>query len=336
MRLSTSIKNNALEVASGFLLNTFKFKKRRGTVFFEDLLSEYIRKCEISGHEKEIEEIGKRWMVLYFANVIPEKIKSLPPLFILNDLMRKIWMNLGLTSDFRVFQEGNKLVVNSRNEGITRIIGQNRFVGGTLHGIFGVLFKRDVKSIEVKQSIEKSEYIFQLQDKTFMGYASKGKKRYDLMNSVATVEGFNLKSALNNKTVVLSEDNRIYFRGRPLWYVENTLFHLIGNADIIMDEVPEISYKYFIDFVEETTVERKLSFLKNFLQMMGWGLVNIIFEKGDITLEIRNPPYGLQIERDNWSFLLNVILGYLWTIEKNYKMTDVREVPKNIFVKYSI
>ncbi len=335
MRFSASIRNNVLRVAAGFLLNTFKIKKRRGTVFFEDLLGEYIKKCENSGYEKRMEEIGKKWMVLYFDALLPEKMKILPPLFFLNDVMRPIWMNLGLMKDFRVLQYEDRLIVKTINEGITRLIGQNRFNVGALYGIFSVLFRREVEPIRVIQRKDGSEYVFKLTNEKFAGFPSKGKENYDSLNSVSTVAGFTLKEALKNTMISLTEDNRIYFRNRPLWYVENTLFHLISNEAIMMDEVPEISCKYFSDFLEkDASAERKLSFLKNFLQMMGWGLISIVFSEGTISIEIRNPPYGLQIERDNWTFLLNIILGYLWTIDKNYKLNDVTESHKKLVVDY--
>jgi hypothetical protein len=67
---------------------------------------------------------------------------------------------------------------------------------------------------------------------------------------------------------------------------------------------------------------------------MGWGIVKITIDKEIIIVKIDNPPYGLQIEKDNWSFLVRMILGYLWLLDKRFKITNIDESYKNLIITY--
>ncbi len=75
--------------------------------------------------------------------------------------------------------------------------------------------------------------------------------------------------------------------------------------------------------------------IKSVLQMMGWGTINIIIEKKKIVFHINNLPYGLQLEKDNWNFLIRVILGYLWLLDKKFKIMNVKTCYKKLIVNYS-
>ena len=52
------------------------------------------------------------------------------------------------------------------------------------------------------------------------------------------------------------------------------------------------------------------------------------------TTKIKNPPLGIQKENDNWDFLILTILGYLWLIDKNFKIKEVG-MGKKLSVLYS-
>ncbi len=104
----------------------------------------------------------------------------------------------------------------------------------------------------------------------------------------------------------------------------------------MLDKVPSISYNFFKEVVDvDSTDKQKLVLLKNLLQTMGWGVVNIVIRKeGGILIEIKNPPYGLQLEGDNWHFLVNTVLGYIQVIDADFEIVDVGDNSKNIRVVY--
>ena len=58
-------------------------------------------------------------------------------------------------------------------------------------------------------------------------------------------------------------------------------------------------------------------------------------EKNIIKLEIKNQPYGMQNEKDNWIFLINTILGYLWLVDRDFKVERVAEGYKKLDVTYA-
>ena len=76
-------------------------------------------------------------------------------------------------------------------------------------------------------------------------------------------------------------------------------------------------------------------FLKTLLQTMGWGIITIVSKDKEIMIEIRKPPFGIQKEDDNWNFIIQTILGYLWLINKKYKIKNIR-AGKKLLIFYSV
>ena len=133
----------------------------------------------------------------------------------------------------------------------------------------------------------------------------------------------------------LGSDNRLYLRGKSIIIGEQTLFHVIGNAGILLSEVPRISYEYFCGVIrEESDEQEKLRFLKIILQLMGWGAFSFKCEGRGILMEVKNPPYGFQLGGDNWEFLIRTVLGYLWCIDKGFWVEGVRAGYKCLDVDY--
>ena len=69
---------------------------------------------------------------------------------------------------------------------------------------------------------------------------------------------------------------------------------------------------------------------------MGWGILTIIKKEKEIIIEIKNPPYGIQKESDNWDFIINVILGYLWVIDKKFRIIEIKCFFKKLIIKYGL
>ncbi|MEE8401324.1 MAG: hypothetical protein V3R86_04155, partial [Candidatus Hydrothermarchaeaceae archaeon] len=117
--------------------------------------------------------------------------------------------------------------------------------------------------------------------------------------------------------------------------VENTIFHILSNFGVLLEEVPMISYDYFKERIEESSADRKLTLLKTLLQTMGWGVVRILQETPTLSIDIQNPPYGLQPENDNWTFLANTILGYLWLLDREFRIEKMVDSNKRLTITYT-
>jgi hypothetical protein len=334
MRLSESLKRNIMETSVGRLLNKFKIKSRRNVLFFEDILANYIKECEKAGYEKEIRDIAKKWMNLTMQQMTPQVLKR-TPMFFLNVVMKKVWTNLGLMDDLKVSKQGNLVNIETKNEGITTFIGKNNFTLGLFIGILNVLFKSEIECIDYLQTKRFCKYSFKIKNEPFLIH-SKGKNLYDKLNNSLKTEGFNLEDAFQKNIFKLKRNNRIYFRRTVIRPAENTLFHLISNENILIEKVPVISYNYFHKIIKEkTTKERKLYLLKNILEANGWGIIKIIIYKKKILFKIKNPPYGLQLEKNNWNFLAATILGYLWLLDKKFRIYSMNDNYKQLIMTYS-
>lgn len=333
MRLATSLSKNVMQTAVGTLLNRFKLKSRRNTLFFEDIFAIYIKKCEDAGHGGQMEESGIKWMNLYLKLLIPERLKNLPPTLFLNTIITPVWTNLGLLNDFYVERNGDTINIKTTEELVTRSVGENHAAIGLYIGVINSLFARQAKCIEAKQSRETCRYVFKL-GAPHSPTESKEKETYNKLNLLPALKGVTLKDALEKKVFVL-KDNKIYFRGGILAPVENTIFHILSNIGVCLDEIPGISHDYFKEKIEDTTVDRKLTLLKTLFQTMGWGIINIIKESQKLTVDIQNPPHGLQLEKENWTFLANTILGYLWLIDEGFRIGELAQGNKRLTITYT-
>jgi len=336
MRLSTSLHRGILETSVGRVLNRFEIMSRRDTLFFEDILANYVKECEKEGYGAEICTAAQKAFAILIHGLVPQTLKKSPSIF-LNVFAKNIWKNIGLLDDLKVTIDGDIIKIETMNECITRIIGQNKYAIGGFTGILNILFNSQVDLINASQMGEYSRYTFRLQDEPFEIIEAKDKAIYNKLNHMERTEGFTLKDAIKDNFFQLKK-NKIYFRGKLLWHVENTFFHIIGSQNTLLDAVPEISYDYFSSIIgEDVAKDRKLILLKTLLQTLDWGIVRIAAKEGDdILLEIKNPPYGLQLEKDNWNFIYNTILGYLWTIDKRYKIKKVDESYKRLIMFFEL
>jgi len=333
MRISELFRKNILETGVGGVVNKLRIRKRRNSLFFGDIFIEYVRECESSGFSKEMINIGRNWMFLYFGQLVPGTIKKLP-LSILSRIMKRVWINVGLMEDFNIKMKNGLIEIETSKEAITGIIGKNQFSVGLFMGICNALFNSGIEVAKVSQTKNMNKYIFRVNKNKKFGIESKDKKTYDKLNYLKPVSGLTLSDAFKKKIFNL-RGNRIYFRGRSVYTVENTLFHLIGEKNILADRISTISYNFFSNVVDANTSEnKKLGLIKILLQTMGWGIVKIIDRDKKLIFEIRNPPFGLQRENDNWIFMIKAILGYLWVLDKNFKLRSFRLRDRTIEIVY--
>jgi len=324
LRLSTSLQRNVIEATVGGVLNRFIMRNRRLVLFFEDIIGEYILICERHSHKGDLRELSQRWGELAFEKLIPGSIKKLPCSTIINSILRKSWKNLGIVDDLHLRENDQVITLTTKNESITRTIGGNEFMPGFFNGVISALYRSESKIVNSLQSRDSCEYEFELTDEPFE-VKGKDKSIYNRLNYLEPLRGFTLNDAIRSGIFQLREGYKIYFRGKRLTITENTMFHLVGNANILLDEVPSISYDFFKEIIEEdSTDEQKLTLLKNLLQIMGWGVIKIIIkDKNEIFIEIKNPPYGLQMEKDNWYFLIKAVLGYIWVLDRDFEIIEV-------------
>jgi len=325
MRLSESLRRNILRVGVGGIINKFKARERRDVLFFEDILANYIKECEDAGYEKEMEEIGRKWMNLVIANLFPSAIRKLP-MPILSEMAKKIWANLGLIRDLHFKKENDRAVIETKDEWITRIIGKNSFAIGAFAGILNVFLGSKVRLIKSVQSRDRCRYVYRVEKTTWLPPESK-KPAMRKTKEIAEERNFLLNDALRRKLFEIRPDNRLYFRRRSMVPVENTFQHLFSERKIMIKNVSNISYEYFAAAVDKSSAaESRLKLLKSILQITGWGSVKIlVMLDGAISVEIMSPPRGLQVENDSWDFLSNVILGYVQLLDKKYEICAIKD-----------
>jgi hypothetical protein len=336
MRLSESLQRNIMKVNVGILLNMFLGRTRRDILIFEDLLASYIKECEKSGYAERLKNIHKVCSAMTVQSLLTKNLKTLPFAF-LTKIVGRVWKNLGLVDHLHVTKKGNFIEIETKNEFLTRIIGKNISMVGFYEGILNGFFKSEIECSEILQTKNNSKYIFKIKTTPFV-INKKDMKIYGKLNYSHSIKGFTFKDAIKRDIFQLKQ-NKIYFRGKSMIPLENTIFHLLSNEGLLLEKLSQISYNFFKDIVEkQSTKEKKLILLKNFLQLIGWGSANISIIKNDkILLEIRNPPYGLQNEKDNWQIFYRIILGYLWLLDKKYKIKSIKEshkVLEVLFVKH--
>ncbi len=333
MKLSESIHRNIMQPFVGGLINRFKVKGRRDVLFFEDILARYIKECEDAGHGKEMEEIGRKCTVLATDVLAPKVIRNIPVTSFFNRLAKKMWINLGLMDKLDAKKEGEKIVLVTKNEYITRVIGKNKFNVGLLEGVLGTFLGKEIRCSAHAEG-DKTVYTCRIFGDIKASYEGKSRERYLKLNEVPQVKGFSLKEALINGTIKIRGVNRLYFRRVPIIPLENTLVHEISNRGTCLERVIEISYRYFKELIEPDASEKsKLNLLKNMLQVMGWGVVTIT-QGRHITIDIKYPPHGLQKEPDNWRFLSFIILGYIRLLDKRISLKSEKFFKNRLSLVY--
>jgi len=195
-----------MEATVGGIINKFKIRRRRDTLFFEDILANYVKECErAAGYSEEMEKIGQKWGALYSGGVMPSIFKKMPPVLFLNTVMRKVWINLGLLDDLHVVKEGNTIAYETENECTTRIIGESKFLVGIYKGFLEVLFSSIIRTEKAFQTKKRSKYVFKLTEKN-LNIEVKEKIVYNKLNYLPPIHGFSLKDALKSGIFQLKEN----------------------------------------------------------------------------------------------------------------------------------
>ncbi len=337
MRASEILRRGILKVGTGGILNRIKIQSRRNTLFFEEIGANYVKECERSGFSRDMEIIGKNWMSLYFKYLLPNFLKNLPPRIFLNKIIRKIWISIGMMEWFEMKERNRLIEIKTRNEGLTRCIGRNNLMVGFYEGILESLFDCEFRCACAFQTKSKSRYLFKKTTNNPLRVEGKEKSLYYRLNNFETFHetGFTLKDALKINLFEL-RNNRIYFRGKSISPIENTLFHLIGNRGLLIEDVARISYGFFIDVINGSSTHLdRIKLLKTILQVMGWGIIKIRAGEGRLIFDIKYPAYGLQSENDNWDFLAYTILGYLWHTNERFTLAEQKKSYKRLKIVYS-
>ena len=337
MKTSYAIQKGITETLAGGIFNRFmqsRIKERRNTLFFVDIAAGYIKECEKAGYEKETYDLGREWFGLIFSKLFTERVRILPWNVVINGILASARKTLGVLDEVHVEKRGKQLVGISANERITDVIGKNMFCPGLVAGVYEVVFGRKTRYVGQKTVAGRYIYYHELLDELPEEYPSRGKEEYDRLNRLEPVKGFTLQDALA-KGVFQMKGNRILFRNKGVWQVENTLFHMIGHRGILLERVPEISRKFFAEVLEKGSGgEEKLHLLKTLLQVMGWGLVTIVRRRKSTVVEIRNPPRGFQKAKDDYGFLARTILGFMKNIDSFYELRKVQAKGNTVSMEY--
>jgi len=321
MRLSESLRKGIMESLPGSILHKFQVNPRRSVFFFEDIFANYIKECEAGGYRYELKEISERCSNLCSWRLMPNSLKIVPPKVIYNTFISKLWKSIGILDYLHLEKIDNEFRIHTKYESITRIIGPNNFMQGFYTGMLSSILKSKVVCTKALQNKKRCEYLFKVVSNKYCPFSAKEMHVYHKLNKLSNQKGIKLEDALKTGVFKLTSDNKIYFRGKILSPVENTLFHMIGNSKILFDKIPEISNKFFSSVITESSDAEKLRLIKNILEAMGWGIIRIASDNKEIVIRIDHPPYGLQRDPDNWDFLLKVIEGYIWLFDKSYRLS---------------
>ncbi len=334
MRLSHSLHRGILEAQAGRILNKIQFKKRRNIMFFEGISANYIKECEKKGYGDRMYQLGEKWFSLIYSRLVPSFTAALPKKLLL-PMLGSIWQGIGTIDSISVSLNGDNLIIKTENEAITRCIGPNKFMAGVYAGAYGIIFGRKLKCLKCEQGWH-SSYTYKL-GAAARKPPAKTRGEFNKLNKMPIQPGFTIKDALRSG-IFTSKNNKIYFRGSLVSITDSTIYHLVANEGPLMGDVARISHRLFSRLVKkESTNGEKLRLLKTLFQTMGWGIFTVSGDmKSSITVQVKHPPYGFQIEKDNWGFLIQALLGYLWLINPKLKAASTKIGHQRLLVHYSI
>lgn len=312
MRLSESIRRSVLATGGGSIVNRFQIDARRNVLFFEEVLADYVAGCEDLGFGDEMYGLGKTWTGVSIQQLVPKLVRRLGAEVIVNRVLNKTWRNLGLMGDVHLSFEPDSLILDSRDEFITRYIGENRFAQGVYVGIVSSLTGRDLECVESSQGKSECRYVFRENGRDVGIVPAKEKKVYRLLNSPRSSRGLSMEKAIRSGLFTLDSDNRLSFRGNRISPFENTLLHLVGGINFRQDVLYDLLRAFFDEtFDEAGGTDEKLVFTKSIGESMGWGTINIIVDKDRAKVILANPPYGLQAAEDNWEVFKTAFGAFL-------------------------
>lgn len=333
MKLSESIEKNIMESKAGSIINRFIISKRRSVLFFEEILANYIKLCESRGYSDDLRDIGNIWGRLSTNGLVNLNEDDEPTEF-MNSTLQQVWKNIGLMDSLNISKESGRIKLSTSNEYITREIGSNEFMIGVYQGILESIFGECLDVQGSTQTEQNCSYSFTLTGKEFI-IETKEKTTYDQLNNTKLIDSHNLKDAFNLQLLNI-KDNQIYFKDKRVNLTENTIFHIISNRGILLDEVQKISYNFFRDLVEEVSGERKIKMIKFLLQALGWGTIRITLEDNDVIVNFTDLPHGFQTENENWEFLIQTVLGYLKLVNESISIREQKSLGKSHTVIYRI
>ncbi len=332
MKFAESIRRNILETTGGRIINKFKVKSRRTTMFFEDILAQYVRECEAQGHSLEMREVGLEWGALGTKQL--GKLGMFQSIRLLNHVMNSVWSSLGLVRDFSVKKNGDDVTITTRDEFITRVIGKNDFMAGFFAGCIMTYTGKRVEYIDSGPRSGCFVYRYSLGKNTAQA-RGKNKDVYNKLNQSGRTHGLSLKQAIQKRIFTVS-GNRVYFRGKSMIPVENTVFHIIGRKGMCMDKIPAITAGFFRGLLSAgSTTEKRLRLLKTILQSTGWCDIVMTKTGENLSMHITGLPTGLQEDEDNWSFLIGVIEGYVSLLGKRAKLASSGATRREIVMRFT-
>lgn len=294
-----------LKPQPGAIVNRYKERKRRNVAFFDVPFSEYIRHCESSG--KPMKETGFGWGSSYTEGIIHQMADRPQALALINNSMHLLWKSMGLLESCLLSEEGSDLVFKTAGECFTRTIGKNSFTTGLYKGVFSTLYGSVLDDISSTQTQKDAQYVYRITGKKFQGKCRDSDEYYRL-NEMPSMPAYTLDDAKRDGFVKGME-----ISGRHIQLIESTLFHVCSNSNIDMGKLAELTSEHLKGILPESA-SGKAVFLKKFLELGGWGLVNVSVSK-NLKVIIKGPPCGFQPERDNFSYLGMTCLGIIGPCE---------------------
>lgn len=298
--------------------NRFGFVPRRDILFLEDIFIEFIRRCEMNGYGKEVADIAKKWTALCFSQFVPPNLRFFPR--IIFRTASNMWQRYGFVSNMQIKQlEENRFLITTSRDVLTAKIGTNDCVPAAYAGMLTGVLLKEIRCTHIKLLDEKIFYEYAAKNK-IPHIKSKSPDQYNKLNFSKSITGSVLDSMLSTGYLKRKE-GQIFYQGMRVVPLENTIEHLLSGSSLPAQEMTSTTYDYLNQKVSINSIPTLMRFLKNSLEAAGVGRVTIISnDKNKITLEISNPPYGLQAEPDNWDFFGRVALGTAWLVNKKLEL----------------
>lgn len=334
MKLTESMRRGVFDSFVGGVINRFKLKGRRDVLVFEDILAGYVKRCQDAGQSGYLGEIASYWGGMTMQEFLPGAVKRLPITFMANSIAKSVWSNIGLLDDLSLERGKGTIKLETKNEYITRVIGPNSFMPQAYRGILSAIMGKELELGKSVQDMNRCVYHFRITERPYERIETKGKEKYNELNQRFFEKGKSFREVVKMRMFRI-KNNRIFFRNRSVIPLENTIFSIIGNRSVMTEEIVPVSKEFFSGLVGSDKMDGRLKLIKGLMQIMGWGKFSVVMRgKDDIVFEVKNMPFGLQPEDDNWNFPAFMILGFLKLSDDDFSVS-IKKQARGLTLTYS-
>ncbi len=333
MSLADFIQRKIVQSRRGSLFSSGFGKKRRDILFFEEILANYFQMCEKAGFEKEMEELAGDWMTIMINAYAPSVVKVLPLESCINLLLERLWKKIGILEKCHAKKSGENTIIETKGEPFVRFIGENSFSKGLFTGVVEAYYLKKANLVNLDWNGTGGVYTIALGNEK-IDLALKDKKEYYWLNTMRPNKKQSLEELIRAGAVSLRK-NRVFYLGKKMFIMETSLPHLIAQKGVKLELLARASEDFF-----KTKLSKSREFNGGFrhakllFQLNGFGEVDILQNGKSLSVNIRHPPYGMQLAKDKWDFIAQYILGYLRAMDNSFKFVGSKEFSRKLILSY--